>query len=176
MKGYPQADMKLQEMIGLAVYDITVGRQIGKIVDFLLTEDWKICGIELDGRALFSGKVKTIEWGDIVAYGEDAVMIRNQQAIRHTEADDIQYSYAKGHHKLRDMPVLTREGLMLGHVTDVYFDQELGNHIISLEISDGFVTDLMEGRKWLPLVEEITLGEHAIIVPTASEQHLYRMN
>ncbi|MCM3785600.1 PRC-barrel domain-containing protein [Neobacillus mesonae] len=168
--------MKLQEMMGLAVYDTALGRQIGKIVDFSLAKDWKINGIELDGKPLFSSKVRTVEWGDIIAYGEDAVMIRNQQAIRHTEADDIQYSYAKGHHKLRDRSVLTKEGLMLGRVTDVYFDQKLGNHIISLEISDGFVADLMEGRKWLPLAEEMTLGEQAIIVPTASEHQLYRMN
>ncbi|WP_211747543.1 PRC-barrel domain-containing protein [Paenibacillus sp. Marseille-Q4541] len=164
--------MKFQEMIGLAVYDVEEGKHIGKICDFILTNDWQLTGIELDGRAPFSKQVKTVSWEDIVAYGKDAVMIRNKQAVRKTDADNIQYSYLKGHHKLRDMTVLTQEGLQLGRITDVYFDQQMGKNILGLEISDGFVMDLMEGRKWLPRTNEMMMGEHTVVVPTASEQHL----
>lgn len=164
--------MKFQEMIGLAVFDIEEGKKIGKICDFILTTDWQLAGIELDGRSLFSKQVKTVSWEDILAYGNDAVMIRNKQAVRKTEADNIKYSYLKGHHKLRDMTVMTQEGLQLGRITDVYFDQKMGKNILGLEISDGFVMDLMEGRKWLPRTDEMKIGKHTVVVPTASEQHL----
>ncbi|MFB5762176.1 PRC-barrel domain-containing protein [Paenibacillus medicaginis] len=164
--------MKLQEMIGLAVFNVEDGKQIGKIHDFILTADWTIKGIELEGKSLFSSHVKTIDWEDIVAYGEDAVMIRNQQAVRNTEADDIHYTYLLGGSKLKDLSVLTEEGLMLGHVTDVYFDQELGNKVRGIEISEGFVSDLIEGRKWLPCTNGMSIGENAIMVPPLSEQRL----
>lgn len=164
--------MKLQEMIGLAVYDVEAGKQIGKICDFILTKDWQITGIELDGKAPFSKQVKTVMWEDIVAYGSDAVMIRSKQVIRKMDADNIQCSYIKGHLKLRDMTVLTKEGLQLGRITDVYFDQQMGKNILGLEISDGFVMDLMEGRKWLPRTDEMKIGEHTVVVPTESELHL----
>ncbi|GAB6990833.1 PRC-barrel domain-containing protein [Paenibacillus pini] len=164
--------MKFQEMIGLAIFDMEEGKEIGKITDIIISGDWKILAFELQGKALFSGSVKTVAWEDIVAYGEDAVMIRNEQAVRKTEADDIQFTYILGKNKLKDLSVLTEEGVMLGKVTDVYFDQEMGNTILGLEISDGFVTDIIEGRKWLPCTLEMAIGENAVMVPSMSEQRL----
>ncbi|APO47335.1 PRC-barrel domain-containing protein [Paenibacillus sp. FSL H7-0942] len=164
--------MKLQEMIGLAVFDVEDGKQVGKIQDFIVNDDWEIEGIELENKGLFTNHVKIVQWQDIVAYGEDAVMIRNQQAVRKTGADDIKYTYLLGRSKLKEMSVLTEEGLLLGRVSDVYFDQELGNTIIGIEITDGFVSDLIEGRKWLPCTSDMSIGESAIMVPSLSEQRL----
>lgn len=164
--------MKLQEMIGLAVFDVEDGKQVGKIQDFIVNDDWQIEGIELENKGLFTNHVKIVQWQDIVAYGEDAVMIRNQQAVRKTGADDIKYTFLLGRSKLKEMSVLTEEGLLLGRVSDVYFDQELGNTIIGIEITDGFVSDLIEGRKWLPCTSDMSIGESAIMVPSLSEQRL----
>ncbi|WP_429368297.1 PRC-barrel domain-containing protein [Paenibacillus sp. DS2015] len=164
--------MKLQEMIGLSVFDVEAGKEIGKVYDFMLSPDWKIQGLELEGKGLFSRSAKVVDWGDIIAYGEDAVMVHNQQAVHKLKADNIQFTYSLGKNKLKDLPVLTKEGVRLGVISDVYFDQEMGNTILSLEISDGFVTDLMEGRKWLPCTSDMAIGENAVMVPSMSEERL----
>ncbi|MWV45459.1 photosystem reaction center subunit H [Paenibacillus sp. HJL G12] len=164
--------MKFQELIGLAVFDVEEGKEIGKISDVLISVDWKIQALELEGKGFFNSSAKSVSWEDIMAYGEDAVMIRNQQAVRKTGADDIQYTYILGKNKLKDLNVLTEDGVLLGKVTDVYFDQEMGNTILGLEISDGFVSDLMEGRKWLPLTQDMSIGKNAIMVPPMSEERL----
>ncbi len=164
--------MKFQELIGLAVFDVEEGKEIGKVSDVWVSEDWRIEALELEGKGLFSSSAKSVSWEDIVAYGEDAVMIRNQQAVRKTGADDIQYTYLLGKNKFKDQNVLTEDGILLGKVTDVYFDQEMGNTILGLEISDGFVSDLMEGRKWLPLTQDMSIGKNAIMVPPMSEERL----
>ncbi|WP_410772553.1 PRC-barrel domain-containing protein [Fontibacillus sp. BL9] len=164
--------MKLQEMVGLAVFDVQDGKQIGKVLDFLLDENWSITGIQLEGKAMFSSTIKVVLWEDIVAYGEDAVMIRNQQAIRKQEAENIQFTFLSGNGKLKELPVLTEDGILIGNVTDVYFDHEMGNTITGIEVSDGFISDLMEGRKVLPFTPEMSKGENAIMVPPNSEQRL----
>ncbi|OAB40740.1 PRC-barrel domain-containing protein [Paenibacillus antarcticus] len=164
--------MKLQEMIGISVYDVEEGKEIGKVCDFILDAHWTIVSFELERKALFSKMVNTIDWSDIVAYGEDAVMIRNQQAVRKTKADNIQLTYSLGKKKLKDLPVITEDGLTLGRISDVYIDQEVGNTIVGLEISDGFVTDIIEGRKWLPCTSDMVVGEDAVIVPPMSEERL----
>lgn len=164
--------LKLQEMIGLSVFDVEEGKELGKVCDFILSDQWTVLGFELERKALFSKTAKTISWSDIVAYGEDAVMIRNQQAVRETKADDIQFTYSLGKNKLKDLPVITEDGLQLGKISDVYINQEVGNTIIGLEISDGFVTDIIEGRKWLPCTSDMIVGENAIVVPPMSEERL----
>lgn len=164
--------MKLMEMIGLAVFDIEEGKQVGKVQDFILTNDLTIVGIELEGKSLFSSSVKVVLWNDIIAYGEDAVMIRNQPAICKWEAENIQLTLLLGSSKLKELPVVTNDGVIIGNICDVYFDHDLGNTITGLEISDGFISDLMEGRKWLPFTPDMTKGESAVMVPPLSEERL----
>ncbi|MHA0855627.1 PRC-barrel domain-containing protein [Paenibacillus sp. CMAA1364] len=164
--------MKLHEMIGLPVFDIEAGKKIGKVHDFIIGNGWRILGLELERKALFSNSQLTIDWDHIIAYGEDAIMIRNQQVIRKIKVQNIPYTYALGKNKLHDVPVLTEDGLLLGRISDVYFDQQMGNTIIGLEISDGFVTDIIEGRKWLPCTSNMIIGEHSVIVPAMSEECL----
>lgn len=43
--------MKLQDLIGLAVYEVEEGNAIGKIVDILLDSNWNITGIELESKS-----------------------------------------------------------------------------------------------------------------------------
>lgn len=164
--------MKLQEFIGLNVIGVEEGKDVGKIVDCIVDSNWKITGIELESKSFFGGHVKVVAWDDIVAYGEDAVMIQNEESIRKMDAGSIPYTYLTGKNKLKDIQVVTETGTILGKVSDVYFDQKLGNTIIALEISDGLVTDLMEGRKWLPCLPEMSIGEDTLLVPALSEEKL----
>ncbi len=164
--------LKIQSMIGLAVFDVEDGKQLGKIHDFIVQEDWSVYGFELEGKGLFSLQVRTVKWEDVVSFGSDAIMIRNQQAVRQTAADDIQHTFLIGNRKLKELPVLTSDGAMLGYVSDVYFNPELGKSITGIEISDGFISDLIGGRKWLPISDQIAFGESAIMTPVASDQRL----
>ncbi|GGF78845.1 hypothetical protein GCM10010912_24880 [Paenibacillus albidus] len=166
--------MRLQEMIGLAVYEVEEGNEIGTIVDVMLDSNWKITGIELESKSFFTSHVKVVAWEDIVAYGEDAVMIRSKESIVKAESDHIPYTFLLGKNKLKELQVLTTTGTILGRISDVYFDQKLGNTIVALEISDGLVTDLIEGRKWLPCSEEMSIGENAVMVPAMSEERLQK--
>ncbi|MEK3901517.1 MULTISPECIES: PRC-barrel domain-containing protein [unclassified Paenibacillus] len=164
--------MKLQDMIGLTVYEVEEGTEVGEIIDIGLDSNWNITGIELESKSFFSSHVKVVAWDNIAAYGEDAVMIRNKESIVKVDADHISYTFLLGKNKLKDRQVLTASGTVLGRISDVYFDQKLGNTIVALEISDGLVTDLIEGRKWLPCSEEMTIGEDSVLVPAMSEERL----
>ncbi|WP_042200986.1 PRC-barrel domain-containing protein [Paenibacillus camerounensis] len=166
--------MKLQDLIGLTVYEVEEGNEVGKLVDCTLDSNWNITGIELESKSFFSSHVKVVAWEDIVAYGEDAVMIRSKESIIKADTDHIPYTFLLGKNKLKDLQVLTTSGSNLGRISDVYFDQKLGNTIVALEISDGLVTDLIEGRKWLPCSEEMSIGENAVLVPAMSEERLQK--
>lgn len=166
--------MKLQDMIGLSVIEVEEGHEIGKIADIMVDSNWTITGIELESKSFFSSHVKVVAWEEIVAYGEDAVMIRSATSVVKADADDVPHTFLLGKNKLKDLQVITASGTILGRISDVYFDQKLGNTLIALEISDGLVTDLIEGRKWLPCSEEMSIGEESVLVPSMSEERLQK--
>lgn len=162
---------RARDVIGLPVISVQSGKQIGTAKDILLGEDWKIKAVLLETKHWFTSP-SCILWQDLVAIGDDAITIEQEEAVTRLDALQGCTSLVNGDRKLKGLPVLTANGQQLGIVDDVYFDQNLGIKVIGYELTEGFISDLKEGRKWLPLPESVTVGEDAIIVPVHCQDAL----
>ncbi|OMF31743.1 photosystem reaction center subunit H [Paenibacillus sp. FSL H8-0548] len=167
--------MKLQQLIGLPVIVIHSGKLVGTVKDAWFNEHWELKGLILDCPRWFVSTVKIVEWSSVLSCGEDTVIIANEAEIIRMKSKQLLRSFYTGVVKLKDLPVITVQGVQLGRVSDVYFYPKQGTQIVGYELTDGFVSDLMEGRRWLKSPsdpENVLLGEDAIIVPAVSEAEL----
>ncbi|NEW04552.1 photosystem reaction center subunit H [Paenibacillus sp. SYP-B3998] len=155
---------KAHDLIGLPVLTVQSGKQIGQVKDLLLDPMWNIKGIVLETKQWFSS-LRYIPWEDLVAAGEDAVTILNDNVIQELEQTESLHALLEGSRKIKGLPVITVGGQQLGMVEDVYLNQDWGKQIVGYELSEGFISDLKEGRRWLPMPDSATKGEDAIIVP-----------
>jgi uncharacterized protein YrrD len=162
---------KARDVIGLPVVCVESGKQVGTVKDLLLGEEWQVKAILLESRMWFSS-ASCILTEDVIAVGDDAITISNEEAVSRLD-DSLAYtSLVNGDRKVKGMPVLTVNGQQLGIIDDVYLDQNVGKHVIGYELTEGFISDLKEGRKWLPLPDSVTVGEDAIIVPVHCNESL----
>ncbi|ALS27043.1 subunit H of photosystem reaction center [Paenibacillus sp. 32O-W] len=168
--------IKLQQLIGLPVLVIHTGKKVGKVKDAWFDEHWRLRGLILETGWRLSGGVRVVEWNHVLTCGEDAVLIAEGDSVRKLKAAEIGRSFSQsGCVKLRDLPVMTVHGQQLGRLSDVYFYPFQGTQIVGYELTDGFISDVMEGRKWFRAPADsdvILLGEDAIIVPAISETEL----
>ncbi|CAM4368508.1 PRC-barrel domain-containing protein [Paenibacillus tarimensis] len=168
--------IKLQNVLRLPVIEVGTGDQIGKVMDLWFDEHWVASGLIIQSsRWWLTTYYTAVLWDNVQACGSDAVMIKDRNDVQRLRATEIGRTFQTGVIKLRDMAVVTEKGNQLGHVSDVYFRKEMGTPIVGFELSDGFVSDLMEGRKWLKIPadpDEVTLGEDVIIVPARCEKDL----
>lgn len=167
--------IRLQQLIGLPVITMSDAKQVGIVKDAWFDEHWCLKGLVLEYAKWFTVRARTINWSSVLSCGEDAVFIANDAQVIVGKKQLLQRAYDVGVIHLKDMPVITVSGTQLGRVSDVYFYPLQDTQIIGYELTDGFVSDLMEGRKWLRTpsnVEEILLGQDAIIVPAVSESEL----
>lgn len=171
--------IQVQRILGLPVL-FENGKSIGKVKDLWFDEFWSLVGVVLDKYAR-SGIVrkmpKVVYWENIVHCGEDALLIRNSTVIATLDSKQLLRTFLTGVVRLKDMPVFTIEGQHLGEVSDVYVKPSEGTQIIGYELTDGFLTDVFEGRRKLFLPEapeNIILGEDAILVPASYERILTR--
>ncbi|WP_139990935.1 PRC-barrel domain-containing protein [Paenibacillus paridis] len=167
--------IKLQRLIGLPVIVIHSGKLVGTVKDAWFDEHWQLKGLILDCPRWFVSSVKIVEWTHVLSCGEDAVIIASEAEIVRMKSKQMLRSFYTGIVKLKDLPVITVQGEQLGRVSDVYFYPKQGTQIVGYELTDGFVSDLMEGRRWLRAPsdpENVLLGEDAIIVPAVSEAEL----
>jgi len=165
-------------MIGLPVL-LQDGTKAGEVKDVWLDEFWNLTGVVLTARVWSRKYRKAIHWHDVLACGEDALLIRGGQSVMKIDKSRMLRTYEGGVIRLKDMPVYTYSGLQLGRITDVYFKASEGTPLIGFELTDGFLSDVLEGRRRLVLPEgpePVTMGEHAILVPDSYERVLTRDN
>lgn len=153
-----------RELIGIPVMDLRAGKRIGTVRDILVDRAWRIRGIVLDYKSWFS-YARYVEWKDIRAFGADALMIECKACIKKYKDMPGFYYMLYGKSRLRGLPLISTEGIQMGHLEDVYFSPKMEDSIIGFELSEGLITDLHEGRRKLPLPEGVERGEDCIKVP-----------
>lgn len=178
MTSRPVPMMKLQHLIGLPVIISHSGKLAGAVRDAWFDEHWKLQGVVLDGWCWKPRTARTVAWSQVLTCGDDCLFITDADSVQTLPVSALQRSFLNGCVRLKDLPVVTAGGEQLGRVSDVYFDPFMGTQVVGFELTDGFVSDLMDGRRWLRAPRDsdvFLLGEDAIIVPTMDESALERV-
>jgi uncharacterized protein YrrD len=162
--------LKARDLVGLPVIEVATGQKIGTVQDVMF-DSWIACCLLLETRVWFT-KPRAVEWKEGVSVGEDAVILPRGMVVRDCpEAAETAFFLLK-ERKITGIPVLSRNGQEIGTIEDVYIASELDKRILGFELSEGFLTDVTEGRKWLPFPDKITFGKDAVIVPVQSHREL----
>ncbi|WP_169729975.1 PRC-barrel domain-containing protein [Thermicanus aegyptius] len=146
------------------------GKRMGTVKDLLFDEKKRLMGALLTPKGLIR-KAHYIPMEKILSVGEDALTVEDEEAISELDSTSHLFSVFNGEKHLKGKPVLTLNGHELGQVEDVYFLEEEGT-LIGMELSDGFLSDVTDGRKFLPLSEKTKMGADAILVPQELEERI----
>lgn len=166
--------LQIQKLLGLPVLTMK-GAKAGTVKDFWFDEFWSVSGIVLGKRSWGRKSYKAIRWQDIAVCGEDALIIRDKKAVVTIDKSRFLRGFLGGAVRLKDLPVYTVDGQELGRVSDVYFQETEGTPVIGYELTDGFLTDVLEGRRRLLMPDgpgKVTMGKDAILVPASYERVL----
>ncbi|MFD2169242.1 PRC-barrel domain-containing protein [Tumebacillus lipolyticus] len=159
---------RARDLIGLPVVELTGGEHVGEVRDVLFSSDGGVHSLLLAKGTMLSAS-KIVPKEKLHGVGQDAVTIEKQDAIEEfRDETGLVRSLIQGDVQMVGKEVLTQDGNYLGTVADVYLDQELYT-IAGYEVSEGFLTDLKEGRKVLPAHPAIMVGQDTLLVPTDTE-------
>ncbi|UFJ38983.1 PRC-barrel domain-containing protein [Brevibacillus humidisoli] len=153
------------DVLGLPVVCLDSGEQIGIVRDILCDKTWRTLGIVLEEKSWFQPGT-FIPFELIHAVGDDCLTVSSRGAATSMEslADVDVLGVFTGKGCLRGKTVLTERGESLGNVEDVYFSSNW-EKLVGYELSDGWIADLTEGRKRLPLAYSPVVGKEALIIP-----------
>lgn len=152
---------RLRELFGLPVLEIETGTQIGEVREVVLdSERACVLGIVISGdEKPFPGQ--GIFFRNLFRLGLDAVMVKQRDAIQEsllTQGSETLLG------SLLNKATFTETGRKLGTLVDVFFDPVTGE-IKGYELSDGIITDLIHGRRQMPLPQAQVIGADNLIVP-----------
>ncbi|HWQ62142.1 MAG TPA: PRC-barrel domain-containing protein [Negativicutes bacterium] len=165
---------KLRRLLGLPVLELEHGTRLGEVQEVVLNvEQAAVAGVVIAEPTWFS-HVRGITFADLHGIGRDALTVRDAGAVR----DFTAALGAFGAQKLQalcDRQIFTEDGEYLGVLADVVCVPETGE-IRFYELSDGFITDFLNGRSSMPLPPVQVVGEDRLIVPAAMAKLLQAAN
>ena len=164
--------VKGKDVIGLKVVTVDTGTVIETVDDIAYDPiNHRITALLVDSGGLFSS-AKAIHIDDVRNIGEDAVIVHDDSAIRSIKelSSDVR-SISDSNKHLVKTNVLTIDGKELGKVTDIFFDSATG-YVKSMEVSQGGLKTMTEGKKSIKPSDIVTIGADATIVSTYTEAEL----
>lgn len=134
---------------GRQVVASSTATEIGQIKSFVVDPSAsRVTAIQTGGRG---GRADVVEWDHIEAFGEDAVLVVNDEVAHRPE--DRQKDAVKGNIRLRDSRVLDDAGFEHGTVTDAMFDP-----------ATGAITGVLTTEGHLAADRLISLGSYALVI------------
>lgn len=161
---------KYSEVVGLPVLCVDTGKRIGIVKDVIFCPKLKeVKAFLLEQKGLCITK-QVILIGDILNLGRDALIVNDCSCIKSLKkveaAEGMRYrGIVKG------LRIYSRSGQDLGVVMDVLFDHKTGL-IEGVELSDGLLQDLVQGRNILPLFGKVEFGEENIVVDSEAVEEM----
>jgi uncharacterized protein YrrD len=106
---------------------------------------------------------------EVQAIGLDAIVIRSKASV--VRANQVPAIQEILHHNniLRGTRILTTEGLDLGTLIDLFFDEQSGL-VEGYEVSGGVFADAYSGRSFVPAPETLKIGPDVAFVPPETAQ------
>jgi len=144
----------------MMVIDLTSGEELGKVCDLCISKDGQVTGLLCECNGFFK-KRRFLPLDKIESIGNDGIMVHRDDLTKCLIGPN---DFTLNHHEgLSGKMTVTKQGDRLGLLNDVYFLENLGT-IVGYEISDGFFSDLSEGKLIVRTDEPPTIGKDAIIV------------
>lgn len=143
-----------RDLIGLPVVVGPKLKRAGQVLEVLVRNDGSgICGLVLsEGGWLLPRRV--LDWQAVRAVGPTHVLADERYLSDETAAICCR--------DLMGKPVLTGDGEDLGAMDDFQFQPD--GRITALQLSRGFVDDLLNGKSLVPLDGPVRAGEAAILL------------
>lgn len=153
---------KSKKVLGTLVMDLETGRRFGRVRDIILDiEKRRAAAVILPGKNWLHPNI-WLDMDYVLGLGPDVLMVRptgNMVSVKDISKGEMDNSIRK----LWGLMVFTGQGRLLGYLTDLYLDFP-GGTIAGIEISRGFIGDILQGRCFLDSGRILTFSLESIVV------------
>lgn len=153
---------RYSEVVGLPVICADNGKRIGVVSDIIFNPgSKKVKGFMLERKGCEISK-KAVFINDVVNLGKDALVIKDCTCVSKVGSNKKRPEL-KNRAEVKGLKVYTKSGQDLGIVKDILFDYKTAS-IEGLEVSDGLLQDIVQGRNILPLFGKVEFSEETVLV------------
>ncbi|MCC5607717.1 PRC-barrel domain-containing protein [Nostoc sp. CHAB 5834] len=160
---------KGSDVIDKVVVTSDKGQKIQRILDLIFDHKRnQLLGFLVEEKGLFRD-AKVIPLQEVQAIGSDAIIVKSKESIVKAHRVPAIKEILHQNIVLRGTRILTTEGLYLGGLVDLFFDEHSGL-VEGYEVSGGVFADAYSGRSFVPAPEALIIGDDVAFVPPETAQ------
>jgi uncharacterized protein YrrD len=160
---------KGSDVIDKVVVAYDTGKKIVRIIDLIFDQKHnQLLGFLVAEKGLFRD-AKVISWEEVQAIGLDAIVVNSKKSVVKAHRVPAIKEILHQNIVLRKKRILTTEGLDLGGLVDLFFDEHSGL-VEGYEVSGGVFADAYSGRSFVPAREALKIGYDVAFVPPETSQ------
>jgi uncharacterized protein YrrD len=157
---------KGKSIIGLKVLSQGDGADLGNVKDLIFDHETdELLALLISDKELFGLiDAQIVPWSQVRTVGADAIIVPSSESKIRAHDDTRVADIMDRQTALSGTRIFSTEGQDLGTLADMYVDEETGR-VIGYEISTGFISDTMSGKRYLPAHGDLNIGEDVALVP-----------
>ncbi|MEI1375210.1 PRC-barrel domain-containing protein, partial [Nostoc sp.] len=160
---------KGSDVIDKVVVTSDKGQKIQRILDLIFDHKRnQLLGFLVEEKGLFRD-AKVIPLQEVQAIGSDAIIVKSKESVVKAHRVPAIKEILHQNIVLRGTRILTTEGLYLGGLVDLFFDEHSGL-VEGYEVSGGVFADAYSGRSFVPAPEALIIGDDVAFVPPETAQ------
>lgn len=152
---------KINEVIGLGIFNLESEYEEFNVKDILYFNN-SIFALILN-KNIFND-CYIIRFRDIISIEKDKIIVQNKDVIQKVSINLSKSKYIMDNRYYYNKEIITKNGMCLGIVKDIVFNEENGN-LVAFVISNGILDDFIYGRKAIPITRGNYHHNNRIIVP-----------
>ncbi len=161
--------LKGSDVIDKVVVTYDTGKKIVRIIDLIFDRERnQLLGFLVAEKGLFRD-AKVIPLQEVQAIGSDAIVVNSKESVVNAHRVPVIKEILHQNIVLRKKRILTTEGLDLGGLVDLFFDEHSGL-VEGYEVSGGVFADAYSGRSFVPASETLKIGDDVAFVPPETAQ------
>ncbi|WP_414516292.1 PRC-barrel domain-containing protein [Nostoc sp. PCC 9305] len=161
--------LKGSDIIDKVVVTYDTGKKIVRIIDLIFDRERnQLLGFLVAEKGLFRD-AKVIPLQEVQAIGSDAIVVNSKESVVKAHRVPVIKEILHQNIVLRKKRILTTEGLDLGGLVDLFFDEHSGM-VEGYEVSGGVFADAYSGRSFVPASEALKIGDDVAFVPPETAQ------
>ncbi|HEY4551706.1 MAG TPA: PRC-barrel domain-containing protein [Bacillaceae bacterium] len=145
---------------GMPAVDHT-GEQLGIVCDLCIAEDGSVTDFLLQAPGLL-GKKYRLSVRNVAAFGKQHILLHDKNDLARYREQESEHTMTHSQ-PLAKKYAISQHGEQLGLLDDVYFLEETGT-IVGYELTDGFFSDISQGKRVIRTPHPPRIGKDAIIV------------
>jgi uncharacterized protein YrrD len=157
---------KARSLLGLNVIAQAGGESLGGVRDLLFdSQSSELLAVVLSEKDLFGLiQAQVVPWREVVKVGPNAIIVQSAASKIKAGDDDRLSDVVRRETTLGGTRIMTTDGQDVGTLADVYIDVATGR-VAGYEISSGFLSDTLRGKRFMPAVENVQMGKDVAFVP-----------